>query len=147
MEGNVDPERFQHEVRFRVRYQETDRMGVVYHSNHLVYFEVGRTELMREKGIRYADLENEGLSLAVTEASARFLARVTYDDEIVVRTSLSLSGKTKLRFDYRVYRIEDGKAVSEGHTIHVFLGPEGNVLRVPDRVRKVIDVPSPGKSG
>ncbi len=127
------------EVRFRVRYQETDRMGVVYHANHLVYFEVGRTELMRKRGIRYADIEKEGHVLAVTEARARFLGRVTYDDEIAVRTSIKPEGKTQVRFEYEVRVTGEERKVCDGYTLHVFLGPDGRPMRLPGAVRGVIE--------
>ena len=83
-----------HRHRIRVRYEETDRMGVVYHANHLRYFEQGRTELMRARGVRYRDLEESGVLLAVLEANAVFKGKVTYDDEITVETRLSMEGKT-----------------------------------------------------
>jgi acyl-CoA thioester hydrolase len=129
----------QNETRLRVRYQETDQMGVVYHANHLIYFEVGRSDLMRKRGIRYADLEKEGLRLAVTEAHANFLGHVSYDDEIVVDTAISIEGKMKVRFDYRIHSAEDDRSISEGYTLHVFLGPTGRIIRIPERVRDVIE--------
>jgi acyl-CoA thioester hydrolase len=134
------------EVRLRVRYQETDRMGVVYHSNHLIYFEMGRTELMRRRGICYADLEAEGFALAVTEANAKYLSTVTYDDEILVNTAVSLEGKTQIRFDYRVRRADTEKPVSEGFTRHVFLGPDRKPVRVPERVRKALSPDHPDRA-
>jgi acyl-CoA thioester hydrolase len=113
-------------------------MGVVYHSNHLVYFEVGRTELMRKRGIRYADLEAEGYALAVTEAHARFSGKVTYDDEIAVSTSLALEGKSRVRFDYQIRIAGEDKPVSTGYTLHVFIGPDGAVTRIPEKVKQAV---------
>lgn len=133
------PKSCDEEVRLRVRYQETDRMGVVNHGNHLIYFEVGRTELMRRRGIRYADLEAEGFLLAVTEAHASFLGKVTYDDEIAVRTTASIAGKTQLRFDYEVILAETGRPVCKGHTVHALLGPAWRPVRIPPRIREAVE--------
>lgn len=121
-----------HTVRLRVRYEETDRMGVVYHSNHFKYFEIGRTELMRSRGIRYRDLEESGVMLAVTEAFARYRGKVTYDDEIDVETRLSMVGKTVFRFDYRVLRCDTGSLVADGHTEHVCINGDGRPIRPPE---------------
>jgi acyl-CoA thioester hydrolase len=120
-----------HRFRVRVRYEETDRMGVVYHSNHFKFFEIGRTELMRERGIRYRDLEESGTMLAVTEARARFRGRVTYDDEIEIETVLSMRGKAVFRFDYRILRAQDGAVVCDGHTEHVCINARGRPIRPP----------------
>ncbi|MHC4778949.1 MAG: acyl-CoA thioesterase [Planctomycetota bacterium] len=129
----------QHVSRIRVRYAETDRMGVVYNANHFVYFEVGRSDLMRELGIRYADLEDEGFVLFVIETHARFRGRVTYDDEILVDTVMSVEGKTKVRFEYKVTMADTGAHLSEGYTLHAFCTPEGKALRIPERIRRVVN--------
>lgn len=125
-----DPHRFP----IRVRYEETDRMGVVYHANHLRYFETGRTELMRERGIAYRRLEESGTLLAVTEACARFRGKVTYDDEILVETRVSLRGRATIRFDYRILGADDGRLVCEGHTEHVCINRDGRPVRPPARL-------------
>jgi acyl-CoA thioester hydrolase len=130
------------DILVRVRYQETDRMGVVYHANHFIYFEMGRTELMRRMGIRYADLEAEGFALPVVEADARFMSPVSYDDEIVVETQVSLEGKTRVRFDYRAFLARSGRPVSDGFTRHVFVGSDRRTpVRIPDRVRNAVEGP------
>ncbi len=127
-----------HTHRIRVRYEETDRMGVVYHSNHFKYFEIGRTELMRSRGIRYRDLEERGVMLAVTEACARFKGKVTYDDEITVETRMSMVGKAVFRFDYRILLGDGGPLIADGHTEHVCINREGRPIRPPeDLVRNV----------
>ncbi|MCB9934906.1 MAG: acyl-CoA thioesterase [Planctomycetes bacterium] len=108
-----------HDVTIRVRYAETDQMGVVYHSNYLVYFEIGRTEMMRAAGISYAELESRGYVLAVIESSMRHTGSAKYDDELTVRTWLREVSKTRLRFEYAVMR--DGKALTTGHTVLAFL--------------------------
>lgn len=108
-----------HDVTIRVRYAETDQMGVVYHSNYLVYFEIGRTETMRHLGISYADLEARGYVLAVIESHMRHMGSAKYDDELVVRTWLREVTKTRLRFEYHVLRGES--LLTSGHTVLAFL--------------------------
>ena len=110
-------------VRLRVRYDEIDGMGVVHHPNFLIYFEIARTEYMREAGVRYADLERRGFLLVVTGAEARYLANVGYDDEIVVRTAVASMGRATIRF---AYAVEDarGRRLCEGSTEHCCVGPD-----------------------
>ena len=104
---------FHSEARLRVRYAETDQMGVVYHSNYLVWFEVGRVELMRALGVDYKRLEQDfGCMIAVVEARARYRAPARYDDEIAVRTTLHA-------MTYEVLRVQDNMLLCEGETMHV----------------------------
>ena len=124
----------EHEVRIRVRYQETDRMGVVYHSNHFHYFEVGRTEAMRARGIVYTGVEARGFALAVLESHAVHTGPATYDDELAVFTKVSAEGKTKMRFEYRVENLTTGKQACSGYTLHVLLGPDRRPARLPDDI-------------
>ena len=108
------------EARVRVRYQETDQMGVVYHANYLVWFEVGRVELMRQMGLSYKDMEHdEQCGIAVVEASARYRAPAKYDDELVVRTWLTAVRGPVIKFAYAVVRAADDVTLCEGHTVHV----------------------------
>lgn len=92
------------EVRLRVRYAETDQMGVVYHANYLVWCEIGRTELMRQLGFAYAEVEAAGIRLAVAEASLRYGQAARYDDPILVRTRVSAAQSRTITFAYEVYR-------------------------------------------
>lgn len=126
-------------IKFRVRYQETDRMGVVYHSNYLVWFEMGRTEFFRKIGISYAALENDGYRLVVTDVSCKYKMPVTYDDEIEVITRLSEFKNTMISFDYEVKR---GSAViASGWTRHAFTNAVGKITKMPsivsDALKKV----------
>jgi acyl-CoA thioester hydrolase len=98
-------------VRLRVRYAETDQMGVVYHANYLVWCELGRTELMREFGFPYADLEKAGIRLAVTEATLRYGRAARYDDPILVVTRLADARSRTVTFSYRIFREEPGGPV------------------------------------
>src|SRR6266700_2264568 len=115
--SNVGVLRPASETRVRVRYAETDQMGVVYHSNYLVWFEIGRVEYMRAHGFSYKEMEEEsGCMIAVVEATAR------YDEELVVETELVAVRGAVIRFGYRVVRPEDGVLLCEGHTVHVVVG-------------------------
>lgn len=108
------------DTQIRVRYAETDQMGVVYHSNYIIYFEIGRTEAMRQAGITYAELEKRGYALAVIESQCRHKGSAVYDDLLTVRTWLRDVSKTRLRFEYAVLR--DEKLLATGYTVLAFLG-------------------------
>lgn len=106
------------EVRFRVRYAETDKMGVVYNSNYLIWFELGRVELMRDLGYSYRDLEDDGYMLPVAQVSCRFKGSAAYDDEILIRTRIVRLRRSLIEFEYDVYRAEDLKLLAVGSTSH-----------------------------
>jgi acyl-CoA thioester hydrolase len=125
------------EARVRVRYAETDQMGVVYHSNYLVWFEVGRVEFMRAHGLNYKEMEEEsGCMIAVVEATARYKAPARYDDELVVETTLEAARGVVIRFGYRVVRPVDGMLLCEGETVHVVVGRDMKVRRLPEKYAK-----------
>lgn len=109
------------ETGIKVRYQETDQMGVVYHANYLVWFEVGRTSLIRELGIPYTVLEQKGLLLPVLEANCTFRVPAKYDDELIVRTKIEDLSAARVRFAYEVYRPADDKVLAYGFTVHAFV--------------------------
>ncbi len=111
-----------HETQLRVRYAETDQMGVVYHANYLVWMEVGRVEFFRAAGLRYRDFEtNAGLHMAVAEVQARYLAPARYDDPIVVRTWIGKAHPRMVTIEYRIRHAETGGELATGFTKHVFL--------------------------
>ncbi|HVJ48648.1 thioesterase family protein [Desulfitobacterium sp.] len=116
------------ETKLRVRYAETDQMGVVYHSNYLIWFEVGRTELFRNLGLPYTIFEEQGLSLAVVEASCRYRRPAKYDDELVVYTHMENLSSRIIIFSYKV--LKGTILLTEGKTSHVFLDQEGRVANV-----------------
>jgi acyl-CoA thioester hydrolase len=125
------------ETRLRVRYAETDQMGVVYHSNHLIWFEVGRVELMRQMGFLYRDMEREdGCFIAVAEAKCRYRAPVYYDEEVVVRTRLKSVRKSVVVFTYDLVRADNGKLLAEGETTHVVTNSDMKVAPLPDKYLK-----------
>ena len=120
-----------HETRVRVRYAETDQMGVVYHANYLVWMEVGRVEYCRSAGIRYRDLEGQdGILLAVAEASCRYASPARYDDEVIIRTRIEKSNPRMVHFSY-VMTDTEGRKLATGETKHVFLSKELRPVRLP----------------
>lgn len=117
----------------RVRYPETDGMGIVHHTHYLVWFEIGRTELMREVGCSYAALERErGVYFPVIEAHARYRASARYDDLVTVQTRLVLVRRARVRFEYRVAHDGDGRLLAEGYTEHAAAGEDGRPRRMPE---------------
>lgn len=108
----------------RVRYQETDQMGVVYHSNYLVWFEVGRTTFTRDLGYSYQELEKLGIMLPLIEVKANYRAPARYDDEVIVYTTCTEATGSKLIFEYEVKRKEDGLLLTTGYSIHLWVNKE-----------------------
>jgi acyl-CoA thioester hydrolase len=114
------------ETRLRVRYAETDQAGVVYHSNYLIWFEVGRVELCRDHGFNYRDLEQRADTwLPVTEARVRYRSPARYDDEILIRTRVAELRRRAVTFAYQVLRASDGALLAEGETAHIVLSRAG----------------------
>jgi acyl-CoA thioester hydrolase len=127
----------EHSVTVRVRYGETDQMGVVYHPNYLLYFETGRTELMRAAGVAYSDLEKCGVCLVVTEASCRYRAAARYDQELKILTKVDQVGKARVKFSYRVIGPE-GALLAEGHTELASVDAAKNPVRLPKNVADLL---------
>ena len=126
----------EHELELRVRYAETDQMGVVYHTNYLVWCEIGRTELIRAlSGTSYATLEAEGVALAVAELSIRYHGAARYDNLIRVRTSLADARSRSVTFDYLISNAETGERLASARTVLVSLDPNGRPTRMPERLR------------
>lgn len=124
-----------HDVEFRVRYAETDQMGVVYHTNYLVWCEVGRTDFIRARGMSYADMERAGIGLAVSELSARFHAAARYDDMIRVRTTLADARSRSVVFDYLITNAATGGRLVTARTALVALDSTGRPTSFPAGVR------------
>jgi acyl-CoA thioester hydrolase len=119
------PKVFHAEARLRVRYAETDQMGVVYHSNYLIWFEVGRVELLRSLGLEYKRLEEDyGCMIAVVGAELRYRSPARYDDDIRVRTGIAALRGPVLKMQYEVVRAEDGKLLCDGTTTHIVVSRE-----------------------
>lgn len=121
------------EAAVRVRYAETDQMGVVYHANYLIWFEVGRVELIRQIGLDYAAMEREeGCLIAVVEATVRYKAPARYDEELIVRTRIAGVRGPVIRFKYRVERKADAVLLCEGETVHVVVGRDMKRRALPE---------------
>jgi acyl-CoA thioester hydrolase len=115
-------------------------MGVVYHANYFIWFEVGRTDLLRLAGWSYRGMEDEGFSLPVIEAHCAFREPARYDDEIEIQTGGTLLTPVRVRFDYQVVRMTDTAILASGHTVHAALDRAGRPCRLPDRARKIFEV-------
>lgn len=118
------------ESRTRVRYKETDQMGIAHHSNYVVWFEIGRTDLCRETGFPYAEIENRGFILVVTEIGCRYRTPFRYDDEVLIRTSVSSAGSRAMKFAYELYDGSGSELRATGFSSHVWLD---RVTRRPTR--------------
>ncbi|MGA7402564.1 MAG: thioesterase family protein [Candidatus Sulfotelmatobacter sp.] len=135
------------ETRLRVRYAETDQMGVVYHSNHFIWFEVGRVELLRQLGFSYRDMEtNDNRFIAVVEAKCRYRAPIRYDEEVLVRTELLNVRDSVVRFGYELWREDDDALLAEGETTHIVTDAEMKVAALPEKYLKVFRA-AVGKDG
>src|SRR5579872_3327438 len=128
----------QHDTTVRVRYAETDQMGVVYHANYLVWFEVGRVELMRALGVEYRDMEaSEECHLVVIDARCRYQQSAVYDDILRIRTRIADSHSRRIRFSYEVIRSTDGCVLATGETTHVICGGNGKPKTLPAKYRAI----------
>ncbi len=128
-----------HETTVRVRYAETDRMGVVYHANYLVWFEIGRTEFCRARGFAYREMEeNDRAFLVVAESYCRYKAPAHYDDELLIRTHITELRRRSVRFGYEIIRLSDGVTIAEGETGHVVTDPQGRVISMPVAYRTAL---------
>jgi acyl-CoA thioester hydrolase len=123
------------ETRVRVRYGETDQMGIVYHANYLVWMEVARVEYCRSTGSSYRDMEREGVLLAVVEASCRYVSSAFFDDEVIVRAWIAEAHPRMLSFSYEMLESSSGRRLATGETKHVFIGPDHKPLKLPQKYR------------
>jgi len=128
-----------YEAVVRVRYSETDKMGVVYHANYLIWFEIGRTEFCRARGFSYREMEeNDNAFLVVAESYCRYKAPAYYDDQLLVRTHITELRRRSLRFGYEILRVSDGVVIAEGETGHVVTDSRGRVKSFPDEYAKLL---------
>lgn len=126
------------EVEFRVRYAETDQMRVVYHSHYLVWCEVGRTDLIRRLGTSYADLENQGIKLAVIDASLRYHSAARYDDMVRVTTRLTEVRSRTVTFDYSIEHAQTGAKLVTASTTLASLDGDGKLVAMPAHLRNIL---------
>ena len=138
VKARTNPSAVVNESRIRVRYAETDQMGVVYHANHFIWFEVGRVELLRQLGFSYRDMEREdNCFIAVVDARCRYKSPVRYDEEILVRTWLRNIRESVIHFGYELLRVEDGALLAEGETTHIVADAEMRKAALPEKYMKV----------
>ncbi len=128
-----------HSIELRVRYAETDRMGIVYYANYLIWCEVGRVEFMRALGRSYAALEREGTGLAVAEATVRYLAPARFDDLVRVETTLTGVRSRAVTFDYVITNAESGARLATAHTVLVSVAPDGKLTALPSDFRTTLE--------
>jgi acyl-CoA thioester hydrolase len=132
------------ELTLRVRYAETDQMGVVYYANYLVWFEVARTEYFRRRGVRYSDLERKGIYLMVAESHCRYKAPVRYDDHLRIVTTITYVKASSLEFSYQIFL--DQKLIATGSTVHVFVNQERKPVKIPAEITRVFTKHTAGEA-
>ena len=122
------------ETQVRVRYAETDQMGVVYYANYLIWFEVGRVEHLRARGISYRDMEtDDDCMIAVVEARCRYKAPARYDDLVTIRTRVTRQRGSIVHFEYQAVRASDGQLLAEGETVHVCVDRSFQACPLPEK--------------
>jgi acyl-CoA thioester hydrolase len=126
-------------LELRVRYAETDRMGVVYHSHYLIWCELGRTDHIREGGMSYREMEDAGIMLAVAEANVRYRAPARYDDLIRVETTLTDVSSRAVTFEYRILNAETGVLLATASTLLVALDSSHRVAKIPAEIRERLE--------
>ncbi|KKN73302.1 hypothetical protein LCGC14_0401980 [marine sediment metagenome] len=128
-------------TRLHVRYSETDQMGTFYNSRVLEWFECGRTELMRQLGVSYRQMESRGAMLPMIESHVEYLGRAVYDDELELTTTVSMSGKARVRFEIQIVNITTDQPLARGYTVHAITAPDGRPIRPPQWVTDAINGP------
>ncbi|OIO36723.1 MAG: hypothetical protein AUJ74_01360 [Candidatus Omnitrophica bacterium CG1_02_44_16] len=127
-----------HTTEIKVRYAETDKMGIVYYANYLVWFEVGRTEYLLAQGLDYCDVEKEGLFMAVVESNCVYKSPARYADIVVVHTWPSDVRSSSLKFNYKVLRKKDGLLLAEGYTTHVLIDKDVKPRKIPQNIKSLL---------
>ncbi|MEW5902479.1 MAG: thioesterase family protein [Acidobacteriota bacterium] len=129
------------EIEERVRYSETDQMGVAHNKNYFEWFEIGRTEYCRRQGIPYREIEIQGFYLVVVEAFCRYRKPLRYDDQFIIRVMLRESTPKKVVFDYALLTKDERQPVASGHTIHIVTNKQGEVSSLPEGILDRIQGP------
>ena len=125
----------EHEITVRVRYADTDTMKVVYYANYFVWFESGRIELLRSRGVVYRDIEKMEIFMPVVEAKANYKSPARFDDQLLVRTRIKEMKRSSMTFENEVYRLPDMELLCTGHTVHVAVGKDGKAMLIPEALR------------
>lgn len=123
-----------YDYEYRVRYGDTDKMGISYYANYMVWFEAARTEYFRALGLPYTECEKKGIYLPVIEAHSRYMGPSTYDDLLKIRTSVSEIRTSSIRFEYLVFKPGAVRPISQGYTVHVFVDASMKPVRSPEEV-------------
>lgn len=128
-----------HETRIRVRYAETDQMGVVYYANYFIWMEIGRVEFVRSRGLNYKELEHtEGLFLSVVDAHCRYVFPARYDQEIIIETRIARANARMVEFSYSIRNADSGQLLAEAHTKHIWLNREMRPSRLPSQYHDLL---------
>jgi acyl-CoA thioester hydrolase len=128
-----------HETEITVRYAETDQMGVVYHANYLVWFEIGRTDICKARGFSYREMEeNDDALMVVAEVYCRYKSPAFYDDKLIVRTKVEEVRSRTVRFVYEIFRPSDGLILVEGESLHIFTDKLKKVRTLPEKYRELL---------
>jgi acyl-CoA thioester hydrolase len=118
-------------TKIRVIYADTDAMGIVYHTNYIKWFEIGRNELMRQLGVIYADVEKQGYNLPLTKVNCHYLLPARYDDILIVETQIDYIKRASIKFDYNIWDEHSKNILVEGYTVHACTNNEGKIRRIP----------------
>jgi acyl-CoA thioester hydrolase len=118
------------ETKITVRYAETDQMGIVHHSNYLIWFEAGRTDFIKGSNISYTEMEQEGILIPLAESNCKYIAYAKYEDELIIKTWVKELTPVKVEFNYSVIREKDEKEIAKGSTLHVFVGREFKIINL-----------------
>jgi len=129
-----------HKTETRVTYADTDAMGIVYYANYLRWFEMGRTEFMRNLGIYYKQMEEHGTYLPVSEVSCKYLVPARYDDILIIETSVDFLKRASIQFAYRILRKKDEAELANGKTLHAFVDKEGKIIKVPTALKEKLEL-------
>jgi len=135
--GSYRGEIMEVETSIRVRYKETDQMGVVYHGNYFTWFDIGRTEFFRKLNMDYGKLEENGVLLPVVEANCRYITPARYDDEIIINTKLVKLKGVRLEFEYSLLRKKDNELIARGNTIHAFVDRDLKPINFRKKYREI----------
>lgn len=127
------------ETIIRVRYAETDQMGVVYHSNYLIWFEVGRTEFFREIELEYSELEKDDILVPVVDARCIYKLPAKYDDELIIKTKATKLTPARIQFNYEIIRTSDKEVLANGYTVHAFVSKDSKVINIKKQYKQVFD--------
>ena len=128
------------EAKIKVRYAETDKMGIVYHSNYLIYFEIGRTEFINECGISYIEMEQMGIMIPLLESNCKYVQGAKYADELTVKTWIEELSAAKVRFSYSIIRESDGKEITRGDTLHVFVDNGFKIINLKKKFPEIMSM-------